>query len=44
MVGHIMKDLKKEKEVLVQALFYMDGVDPNAADLPDLCVISFKPK
>ena len=28
--------MSKEKEVLVQALFYMDGVDPNAADLPDL--------
>ena len=31
-----MKNLKKEKEVLVQALFYVDGVDPGAADLPDL--------
>ncbi len=28
--------MSKEKEVLVQALFYVDGVDPNAADLPDL--------
>ena len=36
MVGHIMKDLKQEREVLVQAKFYADGVDPNAANLPDL--------
>jgi hypothetical protein len=28
--------VSKEKEVLVQALFYVDGVDPGAADLPDL--------
>ena len=31
-----MKDLKQEREVLVQAKFYADGVDPNAANLPDL--------
>ena len=28
--------MSKEKEVLVQALFYVDGVDPGAADIPDL--------
>ena len=31
-----MKELKQEREVLVQAKFYADGVDPNAANLPDL--------
>lgn len=31
-----MKDLKKEREVLVQAKFYVDAVDPNAANIPDL--------
>ena len=31
-----MKDLKKEREVLVGATFYVDGVDPNAEGLPDL--------
>ena len=31
-----MKYLKQEREVLVQAKFYADGVDPNAANLPDL--------
>ena len=31
-----MTELKKEREVLVQAKFYVDGVDPNAANLPDL--------
>ena len=36
MVGHIMKDLKKEREVLVGATFYVDNVDPNAEGLPDL--------
>ena len=36
MVGHIMKDLRKEREVLVGATFYVDNVDPNAEGLPDL--------
>ena len=31
-----MKELKQEREVLVQAKFYLDKVDPNAANLPDL--------
>ena len=31
-----MKELKKEREVLVGATFYVDGVDPNAEGLPDL--------
>lgn len=31
-----MTELKKEREVLVQALFYVDAVDPNAANIPDL--------
>jgi hypothetical protein len=31
-----MKDLKKEREVLVGATFYVDNVDPNAQGLPDL--------
>jgi len=31
-----MTELKKKREVLVQAKFYADGVDPNAANLPDL--------
>jgi hypothetical protein len=31
-----MKDLKKEREVVVQAKFYVDAVDPNAANTPDL--------
>jgi len=31
-----MKELKQKREVLVQAKFYADGVDPNAANLPDL--------
>ena len=31
-----MKDLKKEREVLVGATFYVDNVDPNAEGLPDL--------
>ena len=31
-----MSELKKEKEVLVQATFYVNEVDPGAADLPDL--------
>ena len=31
-----MSELKKEKEVLVQATFYVDEVDPGAANLPDL--------
>ena len=31
-----MKDLRKEREVLVGATFYVDNVDPNAEGLPDL--------
>jgi len=31
-----VKELKQEREVLVQAKFYLDKVDPNAANLPDL--------
>ena len=31
-----MKELKKEREVLVQAKFYVDKVDPNAPNIPDL--------
>ena len=31
-----MKELKKEREVLVGATFYADNVDPNAEGLPDL--------
>jgi len=31
-----MKELKKEREVLVQAKFYVDEVDPNAPNVPDL--------
>lgn len=31
-----MTELKKEREVLVQALFYVDAVDPNAANIPEL--------
>jgi hypothetical protein len=31
-----MSNLKQEREVLVQARFYLDKVDPNAANLPDL--------
>lgn len=31
-----MKDLKKEREVLVGATFYVDNVDPNAEGLPNL--------
>jgi hypothetical protein len=31
-----MKELKQEREVLVQAKFYLDKVNPNAANLPDL--------
>ena len=31
-----MKELKQEREVLVQALFYVDAVDPNAANIPEL--------
>ena len=31
-----MKELKKEREVLVGATFYVDKVDPNAESLPDL--------
>lgn len=31
-----MTELKKEREVLVQALFYVDAIDPNAANIPDL--------
>jgi len=31
-----MTELKKEREVLVQAKFYIDAVDPNAANVPDL--------
>ena len=31
-----MKDLRKEREVLVGATFYVDKVDPNAEGLPDL--------
>jgi len=31
-----MKELKQEREVLVQAKFYLDKVDPNATNLPDL--------
>ena len=31
-----MKELKKEREVLVGATFYVDNVDPNAEGLPDL--------
>ena len=31
-----MKELKKKREVLVGAIFYVDNVDPNAEGLPDL--------
>jgi len=31
-----MKELRKEREVLVGATFYVDKVDPNAENLPDL--------
>ena len=31
-----MKELKKEREVLVGATFYVDKIDPNAEGLPDL--------
>ena len=31
-----MKELKKEREVLVQAKFYVGEVDPNAHNVPDL--------
>tara|TARA_R110002073_G_scaffold233322_1_gene394488 strand:- start:374 stop:652 length:279 start_codon:yes stop_codon:yes gene_type:complete len=31
-----MKNLKKERKVLVGATFYADNVDPNAEGLPDL--------
>jgi hypothetical protein len=31
-----MKELRKEREVLVGATFYADNVDPNAEGLPDL--------
>ena len=31
-----MKELRKEREVLVGATFYVDNVDPNAEGLPDL--------
>tara|TARA_R110002049_G_scaffold295175_1_gene482371 strand:- start:411 stop:695 length:285 start_codon:yes stop_codon:yes gene_type:complete len=31
-----MKELRKEREVLVGATFYVDNVDPNAQGLPDL--------
>jgi hypothetical protein len=31
-----MNKLKKEREVLVQARFYVDKVDPNSENIPDL--------
>jgi len=31
-----MKELEKEREVLVGATFYVDKIDPNAEGLPDL--------
>lgn len=31
-----MKELRKERGVLVGATFYVDKVDPNAENLPDL--------
>jgi len=31
-----MKEIKKEREVLVRATFYVDKIDPNAEGLPDL--------
>ena len=31
-----MKELRKEREVLVGATFYVDKVDPSAENLPDL--------
>jgi len=39
-----MKDLKKEREVLVGATFYVDNVDPNAEGLPDLLRDKFEQK
>jgi hypothetical protein len=33
-----------KKKVLVQALFYVDGIDPNASGIPDILKEKFNSK